>query len=182
MDLATVCLVLHCGLRGRERAVKYLHKTAEISPCGTYRFGLSRVWDLTKPACTFIALNPSKADADVDDPTIRRCVGFADDWGCGTLHMVNLYPYRATFPDQLVTDLPKDVMAKNDSAITAAMLFSKYCIGAWGTHRKVGTRGKELVEKYRSVLSYLELTKGGDPRHPLYLPGHLRPIPYDNEL
>ncbi len=86
----------------------YIRKGATLSACGRYRYRLWREWRLhPKPAlwdmwtdaagqpivdgageqlgepkaCIFIMLNPSTADGDQDDPTIRRCVGFAKAWG-----------------------------------------------------------------------------------------------------
>ena len=81
--------------------MKYTNKDAVLSECKKYRYMLRRVWDRTKPACLFIGLNPSTADATVDDPTIRRCVGFADSWGYGELVVGNLYAFRATKPKDM---------------------------------------------------------------------------------
>src|SRR3546814_16904510 len=63
---------------------------------------LWRIWDDTKPQCMFIMLNPSTADADLDDPTIRRCIGFAKSWGYGGLQVCNLFAYRSTEPRELL--------------------------------------------------------------------------------
>ena len=72
--------------------------TAEFSPCGRFRYTLTRTWDTTLPSVAFIMLNPSVANAEDDDPTIRRCIGFAKSWGKGKLLILNLYAYRATIP------------------------------------------------------------------------------------
>jgi hypothetical protein len=73
---------------------------ATLSDCGRYRYRLWRRW-ADGPTVLFVMLNPSTADADVDDPTIRRCIGFARSWGAGALEVVNLYAWRATQPAEL---------------------------------------------------------------------------------
>ena len=76
------------------RVMSYLHSFADISPDGLYRYTLGRTWG-DGDTCVFIMLNPSVADAESDDPTIRRCRGFAEALGCGSLLVANLYAYRA---------------------------------------------------------------------------------------
>lgn len=88
----------------KQRAFKDLavERFADISDCGRYRWRLSRRWDDGPQAC-FVMLNPSTADGLDDDPTVRRCVRFARGWGYGELVVVNLFPYRATDPGELIT-------------------------------------------------------------------------------
>ena len=75
-------------------------KSAQISPCGLYRYRLERFWS-DKPALPFVMLNPSTADADLDDPTIRRCMGFARREGAGGIIVATLHAFRATTPEEL---------------------------------------------------------------------------------
>ena len=79
----------------------FMKSDAVISDCGKYRYRLTRKWGYGRP-CGFIMLNPSTADALHDDPTIRRCVGFAKAWGCGALIVVNLFAVRATSPREMM--------------------------------------------------------------------------------
>ena len=74
-----------------------MERGADISPCGRYRYSLWRKWG-PGATCMFVGLNPSTADETADDPTIRRCMAFARDWGYGALCMANLFAYRATDP------------------------------------------------------------------------------------
>lgn len=67
-----------------------------ISDCGQYRYKLTRRWGDGEQKGLFIGLNPSIADAEIDDPTIRRCIGFSSRFGCDELVVVNLFAYRAT--------------------------------------------------------------------------------------
>ena len=76
-------------------------QSADFSACGTYRYALRRIWLPAAPQVLFIGLNPSTADEKSDDPTIRRCLGFARSWGYGGLIVANLFAYRATAPSAL---------------------------------------------------------------------------------
>src|SRR5262249_44998661 len=79
-------------------------RSAVISACGRYRYYLCRkLAGGGGRVATFIMLNPSTADAERDDSTIRKCVGFGRRWGCGQLHVVNLFGLRATQPTELRT-------------------------------------------------------------------------------
>ena len=75
---------------------------AELSICKKYRYSLTRIWDEDKPNVMFVMLNPSTADEKNDDPTIRRCINFAKDFGAGGIYVVNLFPLRATNPNELL--------------------------------------------------------------------------------
>ncbi|NYJ75100.1 DUF1643 domain-containing protein [Allobranchiibius huperziae] len=149
---------------------------ASICGCGRHRYRLSRRWGSKGgPTATFIMLNPSTADADVDDPTIRRCIGFARREGCTGLVVVNLYAWRATKPADLWTaDDP--VGPENDEAISGALRLARLhggpVIAAWGAHARSDRVGA-VRELTRGVvaLTCLGVTEGGHPRHPLYVRG-----------
>lgn len=148
--------------------------SAVFSPCRKYRYALWRKWDdrLDAKMVAFIGLNPSTADETQDDPTIRRCIGFAKAWGYGSLCMLNLFAFRATDPkEMLAADDP--VGPDNDFTIQR-MSLRVDCVAAWGTH---GThRGRDkAVRGMVENLHYLRLTKDGHPAHPLYLPATLTP-------
>src|SRR6185312_12359012 len=106
--------------------------SAYISDCGRYRYGLGREWDYpAKPALTFIMLNPSTADAEQDDPTIRRCIGFAKRDGFGALTVLNLYALRATDPRELErADDPKG--PENDTMLRLHLKRGGTFVAAWG--------------------------------------------------
>jgi hypothetical protein len=120
---------------------------AALSACGRYRYTLWRIWDEARPPALFVMLNPSTADADVDDPTIRRCMRFARDLGYGGLLVGNLYAYRATNPDELdVVDAP--IGRGNQTALYALVARAGIVIAAWGAKP---ARGR-YVHRERSVL------------------------------
>lgn len=151
-------------------SIKWLRGGADID--GDYRYSLYRHMG-NGPTCCFVMLNPSKADAFQDDPTIRRCLGFAQSWGHGRLVVVNLYPLRATNPDELAG--PKDPYGppgRNEAAIEAAALESSFVVAAWGAqhHRTPAMQmAVGAVTKHRDLYCLRE-TKDGAPSHPLYLP------------
>lgn len=62
---------------------------ATFSKDRLYRYQLWRIWDESKPYMNVIGLNPSTADETKDDPTIRRCLGFAKAWGYGALRVAD---------------------------------------------------------------------------------------------
>lgn len=100
---------------------------AQFSGCGRYRYRLTRELG-GKLTITFVMLNPSTADANKDDPTIRRCKGFAKDWGYGRLVIVNLYEFRSTAPKDMwrIHAAGADIVGEdNDSAIVRATMESR---------------------------------------------------------
>ena len=145
---------------------------ATISECGQYRYLLTR--DLLTISDTgpvvFVMLNPSTADATEDDPTIRRCIGFAEGWGCDRLIVANLYAYRATKPADLWTaDDP--VGPENDQILKNLLINHPKIVCAWGANAKDQRVAEfvELANLYGRMLLCLGRTKAGAPRHPLYL-------------
>jgi hypothetical protein len=181
----------------------YIESGAEISPCGKYRYRLWREWRgthnpsnwwwydgydgegkrLGEPkSCLFIMLNPSTADGERDDPTIRRCVGFAKAWNFERLEVVNLFAYRATQPAELfalnsATDDP--VGRENSEVIEDAAQRAGMIICAWGAHGGYLGQDETVLGWLENAKPYaLGLTAQGHPRHPLYLPSKAVPAPF----
>ena len=142
---------------------------------GPYRYYLSRCWDDAKGIVTWIMLNPSTADATMDDPTIRRCLGFSRRWGFGGIVVVNLYAYRATKPTDLwdAAGAGVDPVGPlDDEAIMDAAKDAELVVAAWGAHGVARNRGLVVTEGLTAAginVDCLGLTKNGQPRHPLYL-------------
>lgn len=154
-------------------------RTARLSACGRYRYLLTREW-APGPTATFVMLNPSTADAEHDDATIRRCLGFSRAWGCGGLAVVNLYALRSTDPAALwIADDP--VGPANDRhLVDAAACTDGPLVAAWGANARPGRIAAVLALPGMDRLTALAVTKAGQPRHPLYLPGGLTPQPWIN--
>lgn len=158
-------------------------KTATISTDGVYRYLLSRTWEPSAEPCGWIMLNPSTADADIDDPTIRRCMGFARSWGYGGIVVANLYAYRATNPDDLIDAAGAGVDPVGSGNVDAILALFDTCrvvVCAWGssfvTKRgwrlpRLDVEGMALRYDDRALFC-LGRTKTGQPRHPLYVAGN----------
>ncbi len=189
---------------------------ALISDCGTYRYTLGRdlidvpsrmtlaqvdticgddpegeatdesIQRSHKP-CLFVMLNPSTADANLDDPTIRRCIGFAKREGCTFLTVVNLFAYRATDPAALIAEHRAGVDVWGPDNYTHCqrelrrhnVSLGHLIIVAWGAHpmAKIGTH--HMREAYQNCGAMcLGVTKDGEPRHPLYLKSDAPLVPW----
>ena len=150
---------------------------AQFSPDGNYRYWLSREWAASNESCAFIMLNPSTATADRDDPTIRRCIRFAQGWGYGTLYVANLFAFCTSDPNYLKTTADP-VGPDNDQSILAVMARCSLTIAAWGANGVYLDRHHRVVQLIASVggrLWHLGLSNAGHPRHPLYLPTGAQP-------
>lgn len=196
----------------------YLNSGAKISPCGKYRYRLWREWRLGNstqwdmwteddgsPAldgagaqigeplsCVFVMLNPSTADGEQDDPTIRRCVAYAKAWGYDRMEVVNLFAWRATDPKELLAVSADDdpVGFDNQEAIENAVFHAGLVVCAWGvtgchlgqdetTLGWIADAVEIIADEGRKIeVTALKRTKEGFPAHPLYLPAHLKPLPY----
>ena len=146
---------------------------AAFSPDRRYRYEWRFVWDEHKPLVAFIGLNPSTADENHLDPTVRRCVTYAQDWGYGGVIMANLFAYKATQPrDLFAAAEPEGV--ENLAWLKKLPQQAALIVAAWGNDgRRLGQ-----VQKIRALglpLHYLKLNKSGEPAHPLYLPKNLTP-------
>ncbi len=136
-----------------------------------YRYVLWRIWDEDRPFVNFIGLNPSTADETIDDPTMRRCAGFAKSWGYGGFYMTNLFAYRATKPVDLKKALDPIGMDNNKWLLDIEKKVDKV-VFVWGVHG-VFMKRDEFVKSLISKGYYIELSKHGQPKHPLYLKSDL---------
>ena len=155
--------------------------SAIISRDGLYRYKLVRqiYTGSTAPPMTFVMLNPSTADAEIDDPTIRRCIGFARRELASSLIVVNLYAFRATNPKDL-WKAADPVGHLNAGHILQAAEISHELVCAWGKN----ARTHEVNNFVSSLkpdgvkLSCLGVNKDGSPRHPLYIKADQPLIPW----
>lgn len=149
----------------------FLERDAVISDCGKYRYLLRRTWDHDKPRALIVMLNPSTADAEVDDATIRSCIRLCKGAGYGSFEVVNIYGLRATDPKALTeSDDPQGPM--NERIVHAAICRCDVVICAWGAHPMAQSVAGFLLGKIRShrpAAYCFGKTKAGAPRHPLYI-------------
>lgn len=149
---------------------------ATVSGDGTYRYRLEREWDPDLPTVVWIMLNPSTADADSDDNTIRKCIGFSQLWRMGGLVVVNLYAARATDPKQL-GNFDDPVGFFNDGHIARAVRENEGpIVAAWGSAGRSapGFWGRinkviNLPELEVRQLDCLGVNRDRTPTHPLML-------------
>jgi hypothetical protein len=164
------------------RLIGPVQRRALLSPDGRYRYILEREWNPASASVCWVMLNPSTADADVDDPTVRRCLRFTRRWaasdpelGIGRMTVVNLFARRSTSPQALL-DLTLEEMSGPDNAwhLQEQIQRARFVVAGWGGfYRKLA--GRPLVEEIASSagvpLFCLGTTASDDPRHPLYVPG-----------
>jgi hypothetical protein len=149
-----------------------LSREATLSADGVFRYTLGRRWSDGPRRVVFLMLNPSTADANIDDPTIRKCVGFAKRWGYDALTVVNLFAFRATKP----ADLKRcgfQVGPENLFHITRSAEEAERVVLAWGAnanpHDIWAARVVSELQRACVKLSCLGLCGNGSPRHPLML-------------
>lgn len=161
-------------------------RDARFSHCGAYRYTLSRVWDRALPPMLFVMLNPSTADERNDDPTIRKCVGFARRLGHGAAHVVNVFAFRATDPKQLARcGWPQGDRNEFEVLCAATEVVKRdgAIVAAWGAH----ARGRPETDRVYRILAALapvyalRLLRDGTPAHPLMLPYSCQPQLYRPE-
>ena len=159
--------------------------SAVFSGCQQFRFRLTRTLGPSKRIANFIQLNPSTADAEKNDPTIRRDIGFARLWDCGELIVSNLFAFRATEPWDMRRATDPIGPGNNDYLIGAASRAHEsggVVVAAWGTHG--GYRDQDryvmsmLVQTLGIPVQCLGTTVEGFPRHTLYLPKETALEPY----
>jgi hypothetical protein len=141
---------------------------------------LWRQWDAAKPVANFLMLNPSTADELKLDPSCTRARRYAEAWGYGALIVTNVFGFRNTNPNEL-RKTPDPIGTGNDAAIVRAAKESAIVVCAWGNHGEFQGRAKEVLRKLKAKnirLHALRVNANGEPAHPLYLPGNLRPRPW----
>lgn len=165
-----------------------MKRHATISECGTYRYWLERIWmdeerEAPRDFCNWIMLNPSTADAEKDDPTVRKCIEFSRRWGYGGMHVTNLFALRSTDPAALAKSLKCPVGPENNTFTQAGILSAPRTIVSWGSPsggKAFQALMRRRIEEVWGMLKpsetfALDFTKDGHPRHPLYVPYSAQP-------
>lgn len=149
---------------------------AAFSRCRHYRYALWRHWGEGGRRVLFVGLNPSTADARRDDPTMRRCRGFATDWGFDGMLVGNLFAWRATRPRDLWRS-PDPVGPRNDHWLGRLVREAELVVACWGNGGRRQGRDAAFARRF-GALHCLETNADGAPTHPLYLPAGLAPRPW----
>ena len=156
---------------------------AEFSPCRKYRYVLRRTFGHGRAEVMFLMLNPSTADEVKNDPTIRRCIGFAKSWGFSRLIVCNIFAYRSTDPMKL-RRVDDPIGPDNDTYIIDCHSEAEMTICAWGVHGAYLDRGILVARGINACsenpVMCLGVTKEGHPKHPLYVPAKTEPVLLDD--
>jgi hypothetical protein len=148
---------------------------ATVDPSGRFRYRLWRTWDANLARACFVMLNPSTADAETDDPTLRRCVAFAASHGFGGIDIVNLFALRSSSPSVL-RSAEDAIGPANELALAEAVARCEAAVAAWGVLGKAEWQRYEPLA--RAELLCLGENLDGSPRHPLYVRGATRLRPW----
>lgn len=149
---------------------------AAFSEDDRYRYLLWRRWADRAPL-VFIMLNPSTANEYKLDPTVTRCVRMAKTLGFGGCVVANIFALRSTNPRALYTVSPDEAIGpSNDEVLRQLTGHPTLIVAAWGVHGDLYGRQARVLELLQHTDVYaLGSTKGGHPRHPLYLSRDRRP-------
>ncbi len=163
-----------------------MKSNASFSSCGSYRWILSREINASKTELIFIGLNPSSANYEENDPTLKRLIGFSEIWGFGKLSVINLFARISTKP-KILKFCDDPVGSKNDFVLEKNIkywLANDLCqlwIG-WGVNGKLMNRDesvlKKIKNKYAKQPYVIGITKNGCPMHPLYVGKSKKLYPY----
>ena len=155
----------------RDRKYRYVWETAALGIFGP----------LQRPL--FLMLNPSTADENQTDPTLRRCIGFAKQWGCDGIVVGNLFAFRTAYPDAMFAQADP-VGPDNDHILPKLARAAPFVVCGWGAQAGAQARVAHVLALLQqnapmTPLKCLGFTKGGHPRHPLYVPkaAMLQPYP-----
>jgi hypothetical protein len=170
----------------RTREQDGIERSAVFDDSGRYRYSLQRRWPASTPGpdanpgpkLVFIMLNPSRADANRDDPTLRACMQFARGWGYPLLEVVNLFAYCTPFPQQLQT-VADPVGPGCDRYLLQAAASAERIILAWGNYGTLQDRDQTVLRRLQFAqpkLFCLGVNQSGQPRHPLYVPRTSQPV------
>lgn len=148
-----------------------------LSRCGTYRYALWRIWDVSRPLWMMVLLNPSKATEEEDDPTITRCTRRAQKGGAGGLVVVNAGAIRETDSSKACAS-PDPIGPHNEAWVRSLIPTCSLHIAGWGPKAALFGGGDRILHIFRTLdvpLYALSFNKDGSPSHPLYLSYDLQP-------
>lgn len=170
-------------LQLRQNTVDGIEYGAIFDINSKYRYSLWRAWSAHHPRIVFILLNPSTANEHKNDPTIRRCMGFARAWNYGSMEVVNLFAYRATDYRELFK-VENPIGAENNRFLMQAVERCSTVVFGWGNRGTLLGRDRQVMSLLadRNDVYCLGITKDGQPRHPLYVKWDTSLVPFCAKL
>ena len=160
--------------------LQYKSQNARFSRCRKYRYSLERQWQRGEGRVLFIGLNPSTADHRRDDPTIRRCVNFAHEWGFAAVQVVNLFAYRATYPADLKA-AADPVGKRNNYWLRRSHRQADLTVACWGNDGQFQDRAAQVLDMLDDLYC-LQVNQSRQPAHPLYQRADVSPQPLSQLL
>ena len=156
---------------------------AHFSDDRKYRYLLGRRISDSPGRLLFVMLNPGTADETHNDPTIRRCIGFAKQWGYGLLEVVNLFAFRTSYIREL-RRAADPIGSDNDEWLRGALTTADRVVLAWGNHGAFMNRSQQVLRMANNATQpyHLGLNKTGEPKHPLYLPSSTISSPLQTDI
>lgn len=150
----------------------------EFSGCRKYRYLsiISLENNVKNKSILFVGLNPSNSVEKVN-PTIQRCITFADKWGYNTVLIANLFSLVAASPKDLLTSNIEPIGSENNQWLIKAYSMSQVTVFCWGAYGNYIQRD-EWAYRFMNPSYCLGRTKSGQPRHPLYLPSQTTLVPF----
>ena len=146
-----------------------------FSDCAQYRYNLMREFSAGTRVINFIMLNPSTANENVNDPTIAKCENRAISLGFNKMVITNLFAYRATDPNDMMS-VDDPIGEENNNYILNHAKNAEVVLAAWGNHGEYRYRSEDVVRMLKKngiKLHALKLNSSGEPAHPLYLSNKL---------
>ena len=152
----------------------FIETGARFNKNRTHRYALWRVWDTNAPKVMFIGLNPSTADENKEDPTLKRVIQFSKDWGFGGVFMCNLFSFITPYPEELQIDTG---ISENKRWLKYYSKKTTEIVCAWGAHKAAPNRAK-MVYRFMRKATALQLNNDGSPRHPLYVKSDVKRVSF----
>lgn len=142
-----------------------MDKGAEFSFDKTHRYRLWRIWDKSLPKCLCIGLNPSNANENKDDPTIRNLIKVLTKLGYGGFYMMNCWTYISSKPELIKTN---SMNSWNTELLGVTAYECKEVIFCWGNFKiiKDSAKDEELSEMFKNAKCFSK-NKNGSPMHPM---------------
>lgn len=155
-----------------------MEKGAIFSDCGKYRYRLWRIWDVSGTFAQCVGLNPSTANSDDDDNTIRNLTEIIKNNGYGGFYMTNLFALISPYPEAL-RECP-DPIKDNDVHLRQVYSLCQSIIFCWGNFKQAEYRAKKIIKEFPQALCF-GMNANGSPKHPLYLKQTTKIIPYGKD-
>lgn len=153
-------------------------REAKFNDDRSHRYMLIREWDLTRDPILWIGLNPSTANEEEDDATIRRVIRFSQDWGYGVAVMMNLFTQVTPYPNELdIFDVGATLQNRADLWHMSQNTHQTVC--CWGNFKQAQFEGRVIAERLKYPYC-LGQNKNGSPKHPLYIRSDTKPKPFLN--